>query len=153
MLLAHVREDARVHAVPQEEERVPKDVRLEDGEAEVRAQGLGEELEGRHFPPGDGRLEPDPLGRLPHHDVRELGLDQVLANVAAQDVELLGLVLPHSLDLHHRGGQRRDESTAEEQSDQHAEHVVDALDGVGAHDIYGAQRELRDSPVEGRHVL
>jgi hypothetical protein len=51
MLLAHVREDARVHAVPQEEERVSQDARLEDGEAEIRAQGLGEELEGHHVPP------------------------------------------------------------------------------------------------------
>mmetsp|Transcript_28824 Transcript_28824/g.67143 ORF Transcript_28824/g.67143 Transcript_28824/m.67143 type:complete len:220 (-) Transcript_28824:813-1472(-) len=85
--------------------------------------------------------------------MRDALVDVILPQEPPEFSKLLILVIHHHLVVHHARREHGDKCTAKDQANGQAENVEDALTGVHASDLYGAQRELRHTPVESRDVL
>mmetsp|Transcript_37621 Transcript_37621/g.117236 ORF Transcript_37621/g.117236 Transcript_37621/m.117236 type:complete len:238 (-) Transcript_37621:344-1057(-) len=135
--------DVGVKAEEEPHQRVPHDGGPADVEAELHAEGHGEKLYRVHvrvvklLPPAHA------FGHLLLHVDREARGDLVLPEISSQEPQLLVPLPLHLPEVHHGGGQRGDEAAAEQQAEGEADDAEEALRGVGALNLDGAQGHLR----------
>mmetsp|Transcript_77124 Transcript_77124/g.223191 ORF Transcript_77124/g.223191 Transcript_77124/m.223191 type:complete len:257 (-) Transcript_77124:1334-2104(-) len=122
-------------ACPKPVNRVGRERRALNFEAQLRAQGRREVAQGEHF----GLVEPSSLAQaslhLLLHGHGHPRLNAVFTKIAPQANELFGLILLHHLVFHRRGREHGHEGAAEQEAAQHYARIHPTFEAVAGVDV------------------
>mmetsp|Transcript_104022 Transcript_104022/g.335422 ORF Transcript_104022/g.335422 Transcript_104022/m.335422 type:complete len:242 (-) Transcript_104022:7-732(-) len=152
--VAHLLHYLRHHLDVAGEERVHGQHRRVELEAELVAQGLGDDVQELHalllheaLPFLEGVL------CVVEHAHRKPAGDLVLEEVALEHLQALHVLLGQHAELRHGRSEPANEDGGHDEGQEENKDGVDTLAGVLRHDLVRATRELEEGPMEGRGVL